>query len=120
MTRDPLLYLEDIREAINLIEKSMKTKTKDTFFKNRDLQDAIIRRLEIIGEAVKHLPLGLKVSKAIPWSDVAGMRDILSHAYFNVTLEHIWLVITKDLPILKVEIQKIITHLTKELKQQEK
>ena len=107
MTRDPRLYLDDIQEAINLIEHSMKNKGKTSFMKNRDLQDAIIRRLEIIGEAVKHLPLELKTSEKIPWSDIAGMRDILAHAYFNVTLEQVWLAIIKDLPVLKIEIQKI-------------
>ena len=107
MTRDPLLYLEDIIEAIELIENSMNRKSKASFFKNRDLQDAIIRRLEIIGEAIKHLPSGLKVSRAIPWQDVAGMRDILAHAYFNVTLEQVWIVITEDLSLLKQEVQKI-------------
>ncbi|MBI2666829.1 DUF86 domain-containing protein [Candidatus Woesearchaeota archaeon] len=113
MTRDALLYLGDIIEAIELIDKSMKRKSKVFFLKDRDLQDATIRRLEIIGEAVKHLPSHFKLSPAIPWKDVAGMRDVLSHAYFNVTLEQVWLVITRDLPILKVEIQKIINGLEK-------
>jgi len=113
MTRDPRLYLDDIQEAINLIEHSMKKKSKTSFIKNRDLQDAIIRRLEIIGEAVKHLPLELKTSEKIPWSDVAGMRDILAHAYFNVTLEQVWLAVTKDIPVLKIEIQKMKKKLEK-------
>ena len=111
MTRNALLYLGDIIEAIQLIENTMKGKSKASFFKNRDVQDAVVRRLEIIGEAVKHLPSGLKVSRVIPWRDVAGMRDILAHAYFNVTLEHIWLVITRDLTILKVEVKKVIDGL---------
>ncbi|HQE96740.1 MAG TPA: DUF86 domain-containing protein, partial [Methanothrix sp.] len=72
------------------------------------LQDQIIRRIEIIGEAVKNLPEELKKDHPeIPWRDLAGMRDIVAHQYFGVDLETVWLVAKDELPELKVRIQKI-------------
>ena len=72
------------------------------------LQDKIIRRIQVIGEAVKNLPDDLKRSHPeVPWRDIAGMRDIVIHQYFGIDLEFVWNVLTKDIPDLKLKILKI-------------
>jgi len=80
-----------VLECIELIEKYTGGKSKEEFLKSIQLQDAVIRRIEIIGEAVKNIPEGIKKSyQDIPWKKIAGMRDILIHEYFGVDLELTW------------------------------
>lgn len=85
--------------------------------KSVGLQDQIIRRIEIIREAVKNLPEDLRRDHPeVPWRDMAGMRDIVVHQYFGVDLEFVWLAATKDFPELKEKILKIQEDLGKEAK----
>lgn len=87
MKRDPQVFILHILESIQLIEDYARDIILHEFQRNRAIQDAIIRRLEIIGEAVKNLggPFKAKHSE-IPWKSMAGMRDILIHEYFDVCL----------------------------------
>ena len=102
MKKGTSLYLEDILEMINRIEKSTRNLTKSEFFENLDSQDMTIRRLEIIGEAVKQIPGEFKTKyPKIPWREIAGTRDILIHAYAGANLDRIWMIIQKDLKPLK-------------------
>jgi len=79
------------------------------FFKSRHLQDAIIRRLEIIGEAVKNLPMPFRSKYTdIPWKQIAGMRDILIHEYFDVDLVLTWRVVKQELPSIKKRLAAIL------------
>ena len=84
--------------------------SEQEFEQNTEKQDAVIRRIEIIGEAVKNLPMDLRDENSdIPWRQIAGMRDIVIHQYFGVTIGLVWCVATSDLPNLKdriVEIRK--------------
>jgi uncharacterized protein with HEPN domain len=67
-----------------------------------------LRRLEIIGEAVKHIPKRVRNNHPdIPWQKIAGMRDVLIHEYFGVNLMRVWQVVTKDIFLLKTIIEKI-------------
>ena len=110
MKRDPSLYLEDILEAITIIEQYLANSDRTSFEKDLKLQDAVIRRIEIIGEAAKHLPSSFREKyPAVPWKDFAGMRDILIHAYLNVNIERVWEVVKRDIPFLKKEVQRIIS-----------
>ena len=102
MKKDVKIFLEHILEAINLIEEYLKDKKKSDFLESKQLQDSVIRRIEIIGEAIKNIPDEFKnTHKNIPWKEITGMRDILIHQYFGVDLELTWEVIITDLPALK-------------------
>lgn len=108
MKRDTNLFIQDILDNIKDIESFSKSLTKEKFKSNKLIQNAIIRSLEIIGEAVKNIPDSFKDEyQDIPWKNIAGFRDILSHAYFGVNLERVWKIIEIDLPKLKEEINKI-------------
>lgn len=114
MKRDPNLYLDDIIESIELIEEYGKKAGREGFHTNTETQDAIIRRLEIIGEAVKNLPEEtIAENPEIPWKKIAGLRDVLTHGYFGVNLDRIWKVVTDDLPNLKKDIKTIRKNLEK-------
>ena len=96
-----LVQLRHILDAIEKIE-SYASVGKETFMTTSHWQDAAIRNLEIIGEAVKRLSDDFKRRyKDIPWRNVAGLRDVLIHDYMGVDLENVWNVIQQNLPDLK-------------------
>ena len=108
MKRNIGLFIEDILNSIKNIGEFSKNLDKDKFSKNNLRQSAIIRQLEIIGEAVKNIPNSFREKyPKIAWKDIAGLRDILSHAYFGVNLDRVWKIIESDLPKLKEEIISI-------------
>ena len=99
MRKDESVFIEHILESIALIEKYIEDRTKADFFNSVQLQDSVIRRIEIIGEAVKNLSTKLKEKyPEIPWRNIAGMRDLLIHEYFGIDLELTWKVVIKDIP----------------------
>src|SRR3989344_7295564 len=109
MKRDINLFIQDILDNINNIESFSKGLNKEKFESNKLRQNAIIRCLEIIGEAAKNIPDSFREKYPdIPWRKVAGFRDVLSHAYFGVSIERVWNIIELDLPNIKKEIEKII------------
>ncbi len=107
--RKPDVYLQDILESIEHIQKFLDGVSEDEFYENVEKQDAVLRRLEIIGEAVKHLPEEIREDHPdIPWRQIAGMRDIIIHEYFGVTLNMVWIVATDDILDLKTKVEEII------------
>jgi len=95
-------YLRHILDTISNIEKFMKGVSKEAFFSNIEKQYAVLRGLEIIGEATKNLSEKLKIKyPQVPWREIAGMRDKLIHQYFGVDLELVWETTRTDLPELK-------------------
>lgn len=112
MNRDPRILIEEIMESIARIEEYTRGIERDEFFQEAWIQDAVIRRLEIIGEAVKNIPDDFRARDAdIPWRQIAGMRDVLIHVYFGVNLERVWMVVVRDLPDLKSRISGILDEL---------
>jgi len=108
MKKNVPIFLEHILESNNLIEEYIDDKKKSDFLKSKQLQDSVIRRIEIIGEAIKNIPDDFKETHVkIPWKEIIGMRDILIHQYFGVDLNLTWEVIKTDLPELKIQITDI-------------
>lgn len=110
--RDPKLYLKDILEAIEAIEKFIEGIDFETF-KNDDMRSsAVIRKFEIIGEAAKNFPESIKQKyTSIPWKDMAGMRDRLIHFYFGIKYDLVWNTIKDVIPQIKPLIKKILKEL---------
>jgi uncharacterized protein with HEPN domain len=112
MKRDVSLYIEDIIECIAKIEEYTDSITEDDFYDNTQSQDAVLRRLEIIGEAVKQIPKSIRDKYPdIPWKSIAGLRDVLIHAYFGVNLHRAWKAVKEDIPDLKIKIMIVRNNL---------
>ncbi len=91
MNRDYRLYLKDLLSALESIEKFLKDMSFEKFQEDDKTSSAVIRKFEIIGEAVKQIPDGIKIKHPdLPWKEMAGMRDRLIHAYFGVDYKLVW------------------------------
>ncbi|MFH1094612.1 MAG: DUF86 domain-containing protein [Candidatus Micrarchaeota archaeon] len=102
MSRDVSALLVDMLESIHKIETYAAGLDEKSFGSDSRAQDAVIRRLEIIGEASKGLPERIKTGYPhVPWKEIAGMRDVLIHSYFGVNATRVWNVVQTDLPPLK-------------------
>ncbi|MEK6850149.1 MAG: DUF86 domain-containing protein [Nanoarchaeota archaeon] len=109
MNKETEAFARHIIDSIDSIKSFLGSMSKEELQKDRLRQSAIIRELEVIGEAVKNLPESVKKEfKSIPWKQIAGMRDKLIHHYFGVDLNVVWQVIEFDLDVLKEETKKIL------------
>lgn len=109
MSRDEV-YLRHILDAIRSIESYIEG-GRDNFLVSSMQQDAVVRQLEVIGEAVKQLSAEVRgLRPEIPWREIAGMRDVLIHAYFSVDLEQVWEVTQRDLQDLKRVVEEILNQ----------
>jgi uncharacterized protein with HEPN domain len=103
------LRVEDILDAIARIQQYVEGLAFEQFQADQKTVDAVVRNLEIISEAVRHLSASQEgLPGETPWVDIAGMRNILIHEYFGVDLKIIWHTIVEDLPKLKVQVQGLL------------
>lgn len=115
MKRGVGIYIKDILGYMERAEKHIEDLSFDEFLKDDKTGDAVIRCIEVIGEATKNIPDGIRNKYlSIPWRDMAGMRDKIIHGYFTVDIETVWLVVREDIPRLKPMIVKVLEELEKE------
>ncbi len=109
MSKDPQVYLIHILESVKAIEKYMHGRTLKEFMADQYFQDAVVRRLEIIGEAVAQMPKEFKETHpSVQWHKITATRNKLIHEYFGLEYSLTWEVMTKDLPELKLQIADIV------------
>ncbi len=103
--------LGDIREAVRRIRIYTDAMTYDCFLKDIKTQDAVVRNLEIIGEATKNLSIVLREKYPdVSWKGMAGVRDRLIHHYFGVNLDIVWDIVTVELPMLESQLEAIMQN----------
>ncbi len=108
------MFIEDIITAINKIQTYIKNMDYETFSKNDMVLDAVLRNLEIIGEASKNIPERIRTKYSeIPWKKMIGLRNVVIHEYFGIDTTIIWKIITENLPTTKPLIIKLFKSLSK-------
>jgi uncharacterized protein with HEPN domain len=112
MTRKHSLFVEDILDSIVWIEQFTQDMNFEQFCADEKTKTAVIKKLEILGEATKNIPKAIRdKQKGLPWMDMAKMRDKLSHEYFGVRCDIVWKVIIEKLPGIKQGIEKLLNEL---------
>ena len=112
MPRDYRLYLEDMLGSVKRLQTLTSGISYDDFAKDLTKQEAVIRNLEIIGEASRHVPQAVRSTyPEVDWAGIAALRNILIHEYFGIDLEIIWDIIQNELPSLDAQINEIISEL---------
>ncbi len=110
--RDWKDYLEDILDAVEAIEDFILDMDYEEFIRDRKTNFAVVRSLEIIGEATKSIPDSVREKyPGIPWQDMAGMRDIMIHHYFGVDYLVVWKTISEDIPLIKPILMEILNDI---------
>lgn len=114
--RDHRLYLRDIFTAMVAIQEFIENMDFETFVEDDKTASAVIRKLEIIGEATKNVPEGIRREyPQVPWRQMAGMRDRVIHSYFGVDYALVWETVKSQIPLLQPVIVQILRHLEEEI-----
>ena len=109
MSRHTELRLLDILDAIERVFSYVKGMSYKDFMADQKTQDAVVRNIEIIGEAARGIPKVFRADNSqIPWDDIIGMRNIIVHHYFGILIDVVWDIVKKELPMLKKQIKSII------------
>jgi len=114
MRRAVALYVADILKYMQDAERYVQGMTTEQFEKDDKTVNAVLRALEVVGEAAKNIPDELRARYSdIPWREMAGMRDKVIHSYFEVDFETVWIILHEDIPALKPAIEKMLNDLRK-------
>jgi len=109
MNKDTDVFLKHVLESIEHIEDYTRGKSEKEFLKAVETQDAVMRRLAVVGEAAKNIPEALRNKhSSIDWKAIIGLKNVLVHEYFGVDMKIIWQIVKKDMPSLKSEIVKML------------
>lgn len=113
MKKDDLLYFLHIRDSIKKVLEYSSGVDEKSFLKNTMLQDALVRQIEIIGEASNKVSVNTRTKYSnIPWKQIIAMRNRIIHEYFGIRLDIVWDTVQNNIPSLKDDIDKIIEELT--------
>ncbi|MBN1307548.1 MAG: DUF86 domain-containing protein [Chitinispirillaceae bacterium] len=108
MKRSVRLYIYDMCENMELALKFVKELDYEGFLENMEIRYAVIRCLEIVGEAARNIPETVRNEfPAIPWRDIVGMRNKIAHGYFDINLQTVWGVLKEDIPVLLPLLHKV-------------
>ncbi len=109
MKRNPLIYIQDMLESIEYITEDTKGLSEKEFSPARIVQQAVVRNIEVIGEAAQQLPKEFKTGyRTIPWRKIAATRNKIIHEYFGLKIDVIWKTIQDDLPELKGQLEQVL------------
>ncbi len=109
MPRDVRLYLDDIPESGERIARYVEGMTFEAFVADERTYDAVLRNLEIVGEAAKNVPPEFRaLHPQVEWRKIAGLRDVLAHGYFGLDAETLWDAVSNKLPLLAAQVKEII------------
>lgn len=112
MKRDYKLFVKDILIAIDKIEEFVGNMDIGEFIKDDKTSTAVVKKIEIIGEAIKNIPGDVRVKyKSIPWKDIVGMRNKITHNYFGIDYEIVWNVVKEKLPALRMQIEQVLKEM---------
>ncbi len=108
MEKDNLAYLRLIGDAIQKIQTYLGQMNQSDFFGDGKTQSAVIMQIQVIGELSKKVPEEIKAQIDVPWKEIAGLRDMVSHDYFSLDIEAIWNTATKDVTELEEKIKNYL------------
>ena len=108
MEKDKIAYIHLILDATRKIKDYLGKISFDNFLVDGKTQSAVIMQIQIIGELTKKIPEEIKSEMDVPWKEIAGLRDMVSHDYFSLDIEAIWNTATKDVPDLESKINKYL------------
>lgn len=111
MTKDNSVYLLHIRDALQQIVDYTRGVSEEQFRQSRLLQDGIVRELEIVGEASRNLSDEFRHGhEEVPWAQIIGLRNRITHEYFNLNLDIIWEIVRDDVPTLKQQVLNLLAR----------
>ena len=111
MSRDYRLYLDDTRESCEKVLRYVRGLTFDQFMHDEKTFDAVVRNLEVIGEATKHIPLDVRSRyPEVEWPKIAGLRDVVVHEYFGLDEDILWDVVQNHVPVLLNHVLRILAQ----------